>query len=122
MSWTCPACKRVFGRTRQSHECAPAMTLEEYFSTGPPFERPVFDAVIEFLETLGPMHVEPVSVGIFIKPGRSFVELRPLTKWVQLGYPGPKGWAKVRLHGPEDLTDEVKGVLTEAYARVIGTG
>jgi hypothetical protein len=98
------------------------MTLEEYFSTGPPFERPVFDAVIDFLETLGPMHVEPVSVGIFIKPGRSFVELRPLTKWVNLGFPSPKGWAKVRLRGPEDLTDEVKSQLTEAYARVIGSG
>ena len=53
MSWTCPECKRLFGRTRQSHECAPAMTLDEYFSTGPPFERPVFDAVMDYLETLG---------------------------------------------------------------------
>ena len=95
------------------------MTLEDYFSTGPPFERPVFEAVLGFLEELGPMHVEPVSVGIFIKPGRSFVELRPLTKWVQLGYPGPTGWAKVRLHGPEDLTDDVKDALVEAYERVV---
>jgi hypothetical protein len=97
------------------------MTLEEYFSTGPPFERPVFDAVLAFLETLGPMHVEPVSVGIFIKPGRSFVELRPLTKWVNLGFPSGRGWAKVRLHGPEDLTGDVKSLLTEAYERVIRT-
>src|SRR5947208_14545401 len=40
--WTCPACGRQFGRNKQSHECAPAMSLEEYFSTGPPHERPVF--------------------------------------------------------------------------------
>ena len=63
-----------------------------------------------------------LSVGIFIKPGRSFVELRPLTKWVQLGYPGPKGWAKVRLRDPSDLTDEVKSLLIEAYDRVIAAG
>jgi hypothetical protein len=117
--WICPECKRLFGRERQSHECAPAMTIEEYFSTGPPFERPVFEAVLTFLETLGPMHVEPVSVGIFIKPGRSFVELRPLTKWVNLGFPGRRRWEKVRLRGPDDLTDEVKAQLSEAYERVI---
>jgi hypothetical protein len=98
------------------------MTIEEYFSTGPPFERPVFEAVLDFLETLGPMHVEPVSVGIFIKPGRSFVELRPLTKWVSLGYPSGRGWAKFRLRGPEDLTDEVKGELAAAYDRVVSSG
>ena len=28
------------------------------------------------------MHVEPVSVGIFIKSTGSFVELRPMTRWV----------------------------------------
>jgi hypothetical protein len=32
--WICPECKRRFGRRHQGHECAPAMTLEEYFSTG----------------------------------------------------------------------------------------
>ena len=49
VSWTCPQCQRQFARNRQGHECAPAMSLEEYFSTGPPFERPVFDAVMEHL-------------------------------------------------------------------------
>jgi hypothetical protein len=106
MPWTCPECNRLFGRTRQSHECAPAMTIEEYFSTGPDFERPVY--------------VEPVSVGIFLKTERSFVELRPLTKWVNLGYPARDGeWRKIRLRGPEDLTHEVKAVLAEAYARSV---
>ena len=63
------------------------MTLEEYFSTGPSFERPVFDAVHDHLASLGPIHVEPVSVGIFIKKAGSFVELRPKTKWVALSFP-----------------------------------
>ena len=42
------------------------MTLEEYFSTGPERERPIFEAVKAHLDTNGPVHVEPVSVGIFI--------------------------------------------------------
>ena len=56
---------------RQGHECAPAMTLDEYFSTGPERERPIYEAVKAHLDTLGPVIVEPVSVGIFLKsPGR----------------------------------------------------
>ena len=74
-AWTCTECGRQFGRNKQSHECSPAMTLDEYFSTGPPIERPIFDAVMAHLETLGPVHVEPVSVGIFFKQPRKFAQL-----------------------------------------------
>jgi hypothetical protein len=108
------------------------MTLEEYFATGPPFERPVFETVLAHLETLGPVHVEPVSVGIFIKAGGSFVELRPMTRWVALSFPldrvidHPRIARKpyvtptrvfhfVNLRGPEDVDDVVKDWLTEAY-------
>ena len=71
------------------------MDLDEYFSTGPTFERPIFDAVLGHLETLGPMQVEPVSVGIFIKSSGSFVELRPMTRWVGLWFPMTR-----RIHDP----------------------
>jgi hypothetical protein len=27
-AWTCPECRRGFGRRNQSHTCAPAMSLE----------------------------------------------------------------------------------------------
>lgn len=87
MAWICPSCSRSFRRSRQSHECAPALGLEEYFSTGPEWERPIFEAVLSHLESLGPMMVEPVSVGIFIKSNGSFVELRPMAKWVALSFP-----------------------------------
>lgn len=49
MTWTCPSCERSFGRRNQSHECAPALTVEEYFATGPEFERPIFEVVREHL-------------------------------------------------------------------------
>ena len=51
------------------------MTLKEYFSTGPAMEKPIFDAVFAHLETIGPVHVEPVSVGIFFKNPRKFAQL-----------------------------------------------
>lgn len=134
--WSCLDCGRLFARHRQSHECSPAMTLEEYFSTGPDFERPVFEAVMAHLETLGQMHVEPVSVGIFIKAEGSFVELRPMTRWVALSFPlmrrldhpriarrpipaGRRHFHVVNLAGPSDVDDQVKAWLSESYADLV---
>jgi hypothetical protein len=131
-AWTCPTCGRQFGRKGQSHECAPAITLEEYFSTGPERERPIFEAVLRHVETLGPIHVEPVSVGIFLKRSRTFAELRPRQKWEELSFglphrvvhpritrtmagSGPRTYHGVRLYGPEDGDQQVCDWLTEAY-------
>lgn len=131
-NWICPECGRGFARAKQSHECAPAMTLDEYFSTGPERERPIFEAVIAHLETLGAMFVEPVSVGIFIKATGSFVQLRPMTKWVALSFPFPRRIRHekiarkpieyggryhhvVNLRDADDVDDQVRDWLTEAY-------
>jgi hypothetical protein len=130
--WTCPHCKRRFRRAGQAHECAPAMDLEDYFSTGPPHERPVFEAVMDHLEGVGPVHVEPVSVGIFLKRAQTFAQLRPKQRWVALsfGLPRPVSHPTIvrkvipysgryyhvaNLAGPEDLDDRLRDWLTEAY-------
>ena len=131
-SWICPECSRHFARDRQAHECAPAMGLDEYFSGSSERERPVFLAVLAHLETLGPMHVEPVSVGIFIKSGGSFVELRPMKRWVALSFPmaeriedariarkpircGRRLVHVVNLAGPEEVDDQLREWLSEAH-------
>jgi hypothetical protein len=133
MAWTCPECGRQFRRTRQSHECSPAMTLDEYFATGPPHERPVFEALMAHLATLGPVHVEPVSVGIFIKRDGSFMELRPMEHWVAMSFPLRRRAQHrtivrkvMQWHGryyhianvrqPEDLDDALLDLITESYA------
>jgi Domain of unknown function (DUF5655) len=115
------------------------MDLEAYFATGPPWERPVFDAVLAHVETLGPIHVEPVSVGIFIKsasgrPGAgSLLELRPLTKWTALSFPldqpvrhqriarkpvrtATRWYHWVNLRTPDDVDDQVKDWLSASWA------
>lgn len=111
------------------------MTLEEYFSTGPERERPVFEAVMAHLDTLGEIHVEPVSVGLFLKRSNSFVELRPKTKWVAMSFPlaqeldhpriarRMKGSAQriyhvVNLCSAEDVDDVVRGFLTRSFLEV----
>ena len=130
--WTCPGCGRLFRRARQSHECAPALSLDEYFSTGPPHERPVFEAVMRHLDTVGPVHVEPVSVGIFLKRAQTFAQLRPLDRWVALHFSLGRRvdhdritrkvvTYRARYHhvanvrGPEDVDDRLCTFLTEAY-------
>jgi hypothetical protein len=108
------------------------MSIEEYFSTGPAHERPVFEAVMAHVDGLGPVHVEPVSVGIFLKHGRRFAELRPMQKWVALSfslrhrvshrlivrkpiaYHG-RYWHTANVRSPEDIDDAIRGWLTEAY-------
>jgi hypothetical protein len=130
--WICPNCQRQFGRRGQPHECAPAMSLDEYFSTGPARERPIFEAVMAHLETLGPVHVEPVSVGIMLKKASTFAELRPMVNWEALSFglprriihpritktmkgSGPRTWYGVRLREPADVDDQICDWLTESY-------
>jgi hypothetical protein len=113
------------------------MSLEEYLATGPPHERPIVEAVLEHLDELGPVHVEPVSVGVFLKRGRRFAELRPKQRWVALSFTLPRPvrhrtitrkvihygggyWHVANLRGPEDLDAELRDHLTEAYLHAAG--
>lgn len=108
------------------------MSLEEYFATGPSHERPVFEAVMEHLDTIGPVHVEPVSVGIFLKRAQTFAQLRPKDRWVALSFALPRRvqhdritrkvieyrgryYHVANLRSPEDFDDRLRTWLTEAY-------
>ncbi len=108
------------------------MSLEEYFSSGPERERPIFEAVMAHMAGVGPVHVEAVSVGIFLKRSRTFAELRPKQRWVALSfslrhrvhhpliarkvepYHG-RYFHVVNLRDPRDLDDQILGWLTESY-------
>jgi len=108
------------------------MTVEEYFSTGPPHERPVFDAVMACLADVGPVHVEPVSVGIFLKNPRKFAELRPRERWVAVSFAlrrqvrhrtivrkvvpwGGRYWHVANVAEPADVDEGLRELLVEAY-------
>lgn len=89
--WTCPECERRFGRKGQGHECAPGLTIAEYFETGPPWERPIFDVIAPYLraECGEELWIEPVSVGIFFKRRSTFAQMRTMTKWSAVGFSLP---------------------------------
>ena len=108
------------------------MSLDDYFATGPERERPIFEAVMAHLDTIGPVHVEPVSVGIFLERSRRFAELRAMVRWVarsfSLPHPvdspkiarrvavsGHRTWYVVKLRSADDVDDDVRAWLAEAY-------
>ncbi len=119
------------------HDCAPGLTLDEYFASGPAHERPVFDAVMAHLETIGPVHLDIVSVGIFLKNPRTFAELRPKDRWVALSfglgrrarhraitrkvtdYSG-RFWHIANIAEPEQFDADLAGLLTETYRLTLG--
>jgi len=110
------------------------MSIDEYFSTGPTHERPVFDAVMRHLQSVGPVHADVVSVGIFLKNPRKFAELRPMQKWVAVSFSltrraqhrtitrkvieyGGRYWHTANVSRPEDVDESLCDLLTEAYSQ-----
>ena len=129
--WECPACGREFGK-RQAHFCAPAISPDAYFATRPPYERPIFEVVRAHLESLGPLIVEPVGVGILFKRLRTFAELRPKSRWVELSIGlnrrlehrrvtrtvrmnNGRAYHGIRLTSAAEVDDELRAWLTESY-------
>jgi len=112
--------------------CAPAMAIEAYFDDADPADREIYEAVAETLIECGPIEIEAVSVGIFFKRSRKFVELRPrrrgmacsmilphalesdrATRRIELG---PRGVANfVTLVSADDVDDELRQWLAMAY-------
>jgi hypothetical protein len=92
----------------------------------------VFDAVISHLREVGPVHVEPVSVGIFLKKSRTFSELRPMTKWVAVSFSllhparhklitrkvlqyNGRYYHVANVAKPSEIDEALLSLLTEAY-------
>lgn len=137
MRWTCPDCEREFGRARQSHVCVPGCTVDETFAGRPEGQRATYDAIVEFLATLGDVHEDAVRVGVFLKAGRTFAEARPMVRSLKLYLflcrriddgrlygvqPIAEGrfLHTVRLHGPDDVDEQLEEWLAEALAAADG--
>lgn len=108
------------------------MDIDDYFRTGPPWERPIYEVVVAHLDSLGGVYIEPVSVGIFFKSTRKVCELRPKAKWSALSFSlperidstrmsrkpiqhGKKWFHVVNLRSPAEFDDKVKDWVTQAY-------
>lgn len=130
--WTCPRCDRQFGRPHQGHTCVPGCTVAAAFAGHPDWHRAVYDAILAHLESLGPVHEDAVSVGVFLKRDRKLAEVRPRSRdvWLAVFLPrpvrhprfarvfgpgGPRVAHVLLLRDPSEVDDEVRGWLTEAF-------
>jgi hypothetical protein len=82
--------------------------------------------------TLGPVHADVVSVGIFLKNPRKFAELRPKDRWVAVSFAlrrrarhptitrkvvqyGARYWHVANVRAPSEVDAQLLDLLAEAY-------
>jgi len=129
--WTCPQCDREFARAGQSHVCVPGNTVADTFRERP-WQREIYDVVMDHIHTLGPVHVDAVKVGVFLFSDRKFAEIRPMVRALSVnlmmsrvvGHPRvgrtyrfalERHSSEVRLTEPSQVDDELREWITMAY-------
>jgi hypothetical protein len=108
------------------------MTVDECFAPWPPAYREIYDALVDFLSTLGDVHADAVTVGVFLKRDRKLAEVRPMARCLSLNlelsrridHPRVSRAMRisanrtaniVKLTHVDDIDDEVRAWLAEAY-------
>jgi Domain of unknown function (DUF5655) len=98
----------------------------------PRWVREIYDAVIEHLTTLGPVHEDAVNVGIFLKSDRKIASFRPRVRSVLLSFflpyeltdpritralPVARGRIAhmINLISTDQVDDQLREWLSEAY-------
>lgn len=129
--WRCPACRRVFANPRQSHACG-RHSLAPHFHGKPPEIRRLFNAVRAEIRRIGPVRVLPEKTRIAFQVRMSFAQVTPRQRWLdghlvlarRIESPrfrkvetySPRNHVHVfRLHDVEDVDDEFRAWLLEAY-------
>ena len=137
--WTCPRCDREFGRSHQSHTCLPGNSVERTFAGRPPEQRAIYEAILEHLTSLGPVHVDAVQVGVFLKTERKLAELRPKSRWLScnLYLPEPiddpriarslrlsstRVLSEIKVRSADEVDDTLRGVAHRGVRRGHGLG
>jgi hypothetical protein len=137
--WVCPRCDREFAAENQAHTCVPGCVVDDSFAGRPPGQRRAYDAIIAYLQTLGPVHEDAVQVGVFLKRQRKFAEIRPMARALSLNLVLPRVVRDsrvlrtirisadrvvhvVRLTDAAEVDEQVRGWLTEAFLAVGADG
>ena len=130
--WTCPACGRAFANRNQSHACGPLEGLDRHFARTDPAVRATFDCLLAAARAIGPVTVLPEKTRIALQVRMSFAALMPRQRWLdghvvlarrrdsprfrRIDTYSPRNVVHLfRLAGPDEVDDEVRSWLAEAY-------
>jgi hypothetical protein len=130
--WTCPRCGRQFANRNQSHTCGPRWTLAHHLDGRAPAVVEIVERVIGMARAIGPIDVIPEKTRIALAARMSFAALVVRAGWVdghvvlarRLESPrfrrievfSPRNQLHAfRLEVPDEVDDEVRAWLTEAY-------
>ena len=130
--WVCPNCDREFASANQAHVCVPGVTVNDLLARHPRWVTEIYDAIIDHLRSLGPVHEDAVNVGIFLKSDRKIAEFRPRVRSVLLSLYLPYEISDLRiartlpaaadrivhlfkLTSPAQVDDQLREWLAEAY-------
>ncbi len=135
-TWTCPDCGRAFARQRQPHTCS-KRSVEDHLEGVEPDVAALFAEIQKSVAALGPASVIPVKSAIDFRGQTTFlaVKVRSDHLMAELALPrrlegerfqrvttlSPASFEhSVRLTKVEDLDDEFRAWLAEAYG--LGAG
>lgn len=131
--WRCPVCGQTFVTRNMPHSCQ-VVALDSHFA-GREELKPVFDAFVAAAEENGPVTINATKSRITLQARMRFAAVeaprrrhlnahvvlaRPLTspRFTKVEHIPPGYYVhRFRLHRPEDVDDEVRGWLAEAYLR-----
>ncbi len=130
--WRCAKCGRHFANRNPSHACG-RYELAHHFRGKRPEVRELFDQVVAFIRTLGPVRILPEKTRIAFQVRMSFVQVTPRANWLdghvvlarrlndprfrQVQTISPLNHVHTfRLMTPGDLDERFRQWLAEAYA------
>ena len=129
--WICPKCGRGFANRNQSHSCS-NVRLEEHFAGRDPNVVSTFQRLVAAAKKSGPVTVLPEKTRIAFQVRMSFAAFILRRRWVdghvvlarrldsprftRIEFFSPRNQRHAfRLHAPEEVDDEVRSWLAEAY-------
>jgi hypothetical protein len=130
--WVCSKCGRPFANRNQSHSCV-RRTRTDFLKDKPDSAKALFDGFVRLVEECGPILMAPAKTRVGFQVKMIFASVNRLTdraldahvilarrfehprfRKIESLSPG-NHVHHFRIHGPEDLDDEVRAWLREAY-------
>jgi hypothetical protein len=62
----------------------PGNSVADTFAGRPPVQRQIYEAILARLRPLGPLHIDAVRVGVFLKNEQKLGEIRPMARALSL--------------------------------------